>query len=94
MRKITRVTVLDEYVLDLIFDDGVTGAVDLSKHVGKGVFELWDDLDAFRSVRIGAAGELVWDESIDMCPDALYLEVTGKDPEDLFPALKREDANA
>ena len=94
MRKITQLTVLSGYNLNLTFDDGVTGAVDLSKHAGKGVFALWDDMDAFRSVRIGSSGELVWGESIDMCPDALYLEVTGKHPEDLFPALKREDANA
>jgi len=27
-------------------------------------------------------------EDIDLCPDALYLRLTGKTPEDLFPALK------
>jgi hypothetical protein len=25
---------------------------------------------------------------MDLCPDALYLKVTSKKPEDLFPALR------
>jgi len=94
MHTITKVTVLEHYKLELIFDDGESGIVDLSPHVGQGVFAAWNDPDVFRSVRIGASGELVWGEDIDFCADALYLEVTGKRPEDIFPALKREDAHA
>ncbi len=47
-----------------------------------------DDPLAFNQVRIGSSGELVWDDRIDLCPDALYLKVTGKKPEDIFPALR------
>ncbi len=64
------------------------GTVDLSKWVGKGVFALWEDETRFRDVRIGDAGELVWDNQVDLCPDALYLMITGKRPEDIFPNLK------
>lgn len=94
MPKITNVIPLDDYNLELTFDDGVTGGVDLSRHAGKGVFAAWNDPDFFRSVRIGPNGGLVWGDDIDLCPDALYLEATGKRPEDLFPALKRENARA
>jgi hypothetical protein len=45
-------------------------------------------------VKIGSSGELVWNDQIDLCPDALYLKVTGKKPEDIFPALRQEHANA
>jgi hypothetical protein len=38
MKRITKVKVLPEYRLELEFDDGVTGTVDLSEGVGKGVF--------------------------------------------------------
>ncbi len=88
MRRICGVTVLPGYRLGLEFDDGVSGTVDLSETVGKGVFALWRDPLAFDRVRIGSSGELVWDDRIDLCPDALYLRVTGKKPEDLFPALR------
>ena len=94
MRKIVNVRVLPGYRLELDFDDGVTGVVDLSELVGQGVFGLWRDRGAFQRVRIGSSGELVWGDQVDLCPDALYLKVTGKKPEDLFPALRYERARA
>ena len=86
MRAVTRVEVLEGYRLDLTFDDGAKGTVDLSHLVGKGVFALWLDRSAFESVRIGPSGELAWGDEIDLCPDALYLKATGKKVEDVFPS--------
>jgi hypothetical protein len=94
MRKITEVRVLARYQLELVFDDGTRGTVDLSELVGKGVFGPWRDYSAFQRVRIGSSGELVWDDQVDLCPDALYVKVTGKTPEDVFPALRSESARA
>jgi hypothetical protein len=94
MRRIAKVKVLPTYRLELEFDDGVSGTVDLSDNVGKGVFALWRDPLAFEQVRIGSSGELVWGDQIDLCPDALYLKVTGKKPEDIFPALRGEPIHA
>jgi hypothetical protein len=94
MRKVLKVTVLQGYSLKLEFDDGVSGTVDLSDLTGKGVFALWCDRAAFEQVRVGPSGELVWSDQVDLCPDALYLKVTGKKPEDVFPALPHEPAHA
>ena len=94
MYKVTQVEVLENYRVALTFDDGTSGVADLSNLAGKGVFAFWLDYDAFRKVRIGPVGELAWDGEVDLCPDALYLRVTGKKPEDLFPALRREPAHA
>ena len=94
MRQITKATVLSGYRIALEFDDGVTGTVDLSEAIGKGVFAAWRDLLFFEQVRIGSSGELVWGEKIDLCPDALYLKVTGKRPEDIFPALRDRSIHA
>ena len=94
MRKITKVKVLQDYRLELVFDDGVSGMVNLADLVGKGVFALWLDRQAFEQVRIGSSGELVWGDQVDLCPDALYLKVTGKKPEDIFPALRHEPLHA
>ena len=88
MRRITKVKILPRYHLELEFDDGVSGFVDLSEAVGQGVFALWRDPLFFEQVRIGSSGELIWGEQIDLCPDALYLKVTGKKPEDIFPTLR------
>jgi hypothetical protein len=94
MAKITKVKVLQGYSLELAFDDGVCGVVDLSDLAGRGVFALWGDRSIFEQVRIGSFGELIWGEQIDLCPDSLYLRVTGKKSEDVFPALRREAAYA
>jgi len=94
MKRVSKVKVLSGYRLELEFDDGVSGLVDLSENVGKGVFALWRDPLAFDQVRIGSSGELVWGDRIDLCPDALYLKVTGKKPEDIFPALRELPTHA
>ena len=94
MVKITKVKVLQGYCLELSFDNGENGIVDLSDLVGKGVFALWRDRQAFEQVGIGSLGELVWGDQIDLCPDSLYFRATGKKPEDIFPALRRESAYA
>lgn len=94
MHKVIAVRVLDSYRLDLTFADGTRGTVTLSHLVGRGVFDEWSDYDAFRKVKIGDAGELIWGDRIDLCPDSLYLTATGKKPEDIFPSLKREPVRA
>jgi hypothetical protein len=94
MRRITKVKVLPEYRLKLEFDDSVCEVVDFSEAVGKGVFTLWCDPLFFERVRIGSSGELVWNNRIDRCPDALCLKVTGKQPDDNFSALRDQLTHA
>ena len=78
----------ENYRLWVKYSDGVEGVVDLSDLVGKGVFALWNAYREFQKVHIGPSGEIAWGEEIDMCPDAIYLKIAGKKPEDLFPKLR------
>ncbi|MBA3016746.1 MAG: DUF2442 domain-containing protein [Proteobacteria bacterium] len=94
MHKIINVTVLQNYKVKLEYADGENGIADLSHLVGKGVFILWNDYKAFQNVKIGLSGELLWNDQVDLCPDSLYLQITNKEPEDLFPSLKRKVAYA
>ncbi|MBI4551136.1 MAG: DUF2442 domain-containing protein [Candidatus Latescibacteria bacterium] len=88
MPKPIEVKPLDHYCLWLKYSDGIEGVVDLSNLVGKGVFALWNDEHAFQQVHLGPSGALAWSEQVELCPDALYLKLTGKTPEELFPALR------
>jgi hypothetical protein len=88
MLRPVAVTALAKYKLRVEYVDGVSGEVDLSHLVGKGVFAAWNDPSAFEAVTIGEGGEFVWSDGIDLCSDAIYLEITGKSVEDLFPTLK------
>jgi hypothetical protein len=85
---------LPNYRLWLCYDDGTAGEVDLAHLAGKGVFKLWNDYQAFEQVYIGPQGQIAWSEQIDLCPDALYLALTGKKPEDVFSNLKRVRVDA
>jgi Protein of unknown function (DUF2442) len=80
---------LENYRVWLRFSDGVEGIADLSEFSGKGVFKMWDVEVAFRNVRVGEGGGIEWGDQIDLCPDALYLRVTGKTPEEMFPSLRK-----
>ena len=94
MPRVAKVRVLQGYRLELEFDDGRQGTTDLADLAGKGVFALWSDRRAFEQVQIGSSGELSWSDRVDLCPDSLYLRVTGKRPEDVFPALRQDSTHA
>ncbi len=86
--KLTAVKPLQNYRLWVKYSDGVEGEVDLSKFVGQPAFQAWDDYREFEKVHIGVGGELVWNEKIDMCADAVYMDITGKTPAEMFPKLR------
>lgn len=88
------VRALPKYRLYLEFSDGVTGQVDLSDLAGKGVFEAWNDYSFFKKVHLGEHREVKWGDNIELCSDSLYLRLTGKPPEELFPRLRREQPHA
>ena len=94
MFRVVDVVPLPEFKLRLRYSDGVEGIVDLSHLAGKGVFEVWDQAGVFENVSIGSAGEIRWGEHVDLCPDALYMELTGKSAEEVFPNLKKAGTNA
>lgn len=94
MMNLVNAEPLSGYRLRLTYADGVTGVVDLSHLAGKGVFGLWNDPEAFERLSIGTSGELRWSDEVDLCADALYLEITGKRVEEIFPILRKVSADA
>jgi hypothetical protein len=94
MAVIVEAKALANFSVWLKFADGTEGTVDLSALAGKGVFSHWLQGDNFSRLSIGSSGELRWGDAVDLCPDSLYLRVTGKRPEDLFPSLRGEPTHA
>ena len=92
--KILETRSLDDYKIWLKFDDDTSGEVDLSHLAGKGVFALWNNYENFKKVSIEKGRSLIWSDEIDIDADSLYLKLTGKKPEELFPALKEESTYA
>ena len=77
------------YRIWLRYADGVTGEIDLSHLAGKGVFKIWDEPGYFERVHITPHRAIAWDDDIDLCADALYLELTGKPVEEMMPGVKQ-----
>jgi len=92
--KITKVKVLANYQLEVEFDDQAHGIVNLADLSGKGVFRTWLTPGIFEQVQITEDGALTWPGDLDLCSDALYLRMTGKAPEDIFPSLRHQYAHA
>ena len=95
MIKIIEARALDPYRLYVKFSDGVEGTVDLSTWAGKGVFAAWDDPAFFARFQINSTGRsLEWGDQIDLCADSLYLSLTGRTVQELFPKLEHEGMRA
>ncbi len=94
MKKAVQANPLDGFRLWLKYADGTEGAVDLSDLAGRGVFEAWSDRELFEAVAVDESGAIVWPGEIDLCPDTLYLRLTGRPTEEIFPELKRAPVDA
>ncbi len=78
------------YRIYLEFSDGSKGEVDLSDLAGNGVFQVWSDYNFFEKVHLGDHREIKWNDEIELCADSLYLKLTGKSPQALFPKLREK----
>ena len=85
---------LPNFRIWLKYNDGVEGVVDLSGLRGKGVFAYWSDPKNFEKVYIGESSQISWSQELDICADSMYMEITGKKPEDVFPALRQDIMHA
>ena len=81
------VSVLKRFQLWLRFSDGTAGEVDLSSLAGQGVFSAWLKDGFFEQAFISAEARTVsWPGELDLDPDVLYSQATGK------PLPARSDA--
>ena len=83
----------DGYRIWLRYSDGASGEVDLSDMAGRGVFRVWLDRVFFEKVPVSGHRSIAWSDDIELCADALYMELTRKSAEELFPALRDRHRN-
>jgi hypothetical protein len=74
--KIQSCIALEAYKLLLSFEDGVSGEIDLSEKIGRGVFQALENIENFRQVKVSSdKRSLQWLNDIDLCADSLYLQI-------------------
>ena len=93
MLKPVAVEARDGLSIWIRYEDGVEGEIDLSHLKGKGVFKAWDDREFFDSVYISNRA-VMWGDEIDLCPDALYMRLTGLSLEEYRNISRLQATNA
>lgn len=88
MRTPTAVEAREGFRVWLRYEDGAEGEVDLARLAGRGVFAAWDDRAFFEAVRVTPHRAVAWGDDIELCADALYIELTGKPVEDVLPGIR------
>ncbi len=92
--KIVELSPCENYALFLRYEDGTEGVVDLSSLAGRGVFASWLVPGVFEQAKLSDAGVPEWPGELDLCSDALYMQLTGKSAQEIFPNLRRILAHA
>ncbi len=79
--RVLHVQYVKDYILELTFADGVRAQLDFRKRiVGRGgVFAPLQDVSLFKQARVDPeSGTIVFPNDVDLDPDVLYSEATGK----------------
>jgi Protein of unknown function (DUF2442) len=71
-----KVEPLPNHQLRVFYRDGAQGVIDLSSHVGHGVFAPLADEAFFKTGHIGKYGQIAWTDDLEICPDTAYLEIS------------------
>jgi hypothetical protein len=94
MLEPTAVKALPSYRIWLRYSDGTEGEIDVSDLAGRGVFAIWERPGVFEAVTLGPGRAIHWTDEVELCPDSLYLRLTGKTPEEIFPSLRATGVRA
>jgi Protein of unknown function (DUF2442) len=78
MNRIVRVSAGPGYTLQVQFDDGSSGEVDLSPRLFGPVFEPLRDPLVFVQVQVDEYGAVCWPNGADLAPDALYRTISSQ----------------
>lgn len=79
--KATSVQYIEEYILEITFENGEKGITDFSDYTKRGgVFRNFADIEYFKRVSIDPEwGVLCWPGDVDIAPETVYRMVTGKE---------------
>ena len=71
--RVTSVRALDDYELEVSFDNSESRRFDVKPYLDRGAFVRLREHGAFRAVRV-VAGSVEWANGLDLSYDTLYVE--------------------
>ena len=87
--SVKKVVPREDYVLDIDFDNGETGAMDMKPFLEFGVFQRLKDLNAFKRVRV-AFDTIEWEVGVDLDPEFVYSKCQRMKQEKSTRQVKRQ----
>jgi uncharacterized protein DUF2442 len=81
--KVISVNPLHNYKLQVSFDDGVSGIIDLKDFVINGIFSVLQNDDTFNKVYTNGYS-VAWSDELEIDSLAIYAEILEKRPEDIL----------
>ena len=82
--KVKSVAALTGYKLQVVFDDGVSGTIDLAKFIQTGIFSSLKDEKLFAKVYTNGYS-IAWSDELEIDALTVYAEILHKNPEDHEP---------
>jgi len=83
--KVTSVDALDDYKLQVTFDDGVSGIIDLRDFIKNGIFSVLEEKQFFDKVYTNG-NSIAWNDDLEIDSLAVYAEILNKEPNDILNA--------
>ena len=71
MDKVTSVKPLENYLLEIEFEDGFRKVIDVRPFIGAGISAALRDESYFRQVMLEDGGGIAWPNGYDFCPNFL-----------------------
>ena len=68
---VKKVTPENNYILELVFEDGKVKKYDMKPYLEKGVFQRLKDPEFFKTVKV-TGPTIAWGDEIDLAPETLY----------------------
>ena len=71
--EVKKVTVLDNYILEIEFDNGQKGQFSMLPYLDYPIYAPLKDYSVFKDAKV-TMGFISWNDDIDMSPDTLYID--------------------
>jgi hypothetical protein len=81
--KVLEAKYLSDYTISVTFEDGMSGNVDLSDLVKKGIFKILQDKKQFSKV-YSTGYSIAWSTELEIDATTIYAEISGKDFGDII----------
>ena len=84
--KVISVNAIPDFKLHVVFDDGVSGVVDLKVFIQHGLFTDLKDEQLFSKVYT-TGYSIAWSDELEIDAINIYAEILNKTPEEILSAL-------